>query len=163
MNICHRAALRSRVIYCTQLCPIYTKSISDKDSTSSARWKRICEYMWEMHLPGHSNKVQLKPQLSYGVFDVNSRILQFWHWKIIGDKICISNHNCGTQTVLEQRKVKNKVENLKKDFCLYPIWHLHLLFSKKREKKRIHHMLKLNISCQDFLPISKPWRHKKHA
>lgn len=71
-----------QVIYCTQLCLIYTKSISDKDSTSSARWKRICEYMWEMHLPWHSNKVQLKPQLSYGFSEGNSRILQFWHWNM---------------------------------------------------------------------------------
>lgn len=48
----------SLVIYRSQLCLIYTESISDKNTTSSATWKRKHEYMWEMHLAWHSRKVQ---------------------------------------------------------------------------------------------------------
>ncbi len=54
----------SHVIYCTQLCLIYTKSISDKNTTSSATWKRQHEYMREMHLPWHGKKSQIFSSIS---------------------------------------------------------------------------------------------------
>lgn len=78
----------SRVIYCAQLCPIYTKSISDKATTSRATWKRKQEHMWEMHLPWHSTMVQLwacnndSSHMDRLVFTVSLRLLQPCSMKI---------------------------------------------------------------------------------